>query len=81
MKKRGDGGNAWTVRQLDRCLAGLYNEDFGTHLNTEQLTIKETAAEIARLSGMALPPDKSGKLQRKIGQLKTQLRHIRWFGR
>jgi broad-specificity NMP kinase len=80
LKKRGDGGNTWTVRQLDRCLAGLAQEVFKTHIDTEQLTIEEAAEEIARLAGVALPPDQSGKLQRKISRRITQLRHIHWFG-
>lgn len=79
LKGRGDGANSWGAQQIDRCLEGLGNEVFKTHINTENMTIDDVVEEIAFMSDINLLPDNTGRLKKKINRIKTQLKHIRIF--
>lgn len=52
-----DGVNSWTAKQIDRCLEGLSNEVFQSHINTENMSIKEVVEKVASMSNVNLLPD------------------------
>lgn len=79
LKSRGDGATSWPAKQIDRCLDGLSNEIFQTHINTENMSIGEVAEKIAFMSDIKLLPDDMGKFKKNFLCIKNQLKHIRLF--
>jgi broad-specificity NMP kinase len=79
LRSRGDGANSWGAKQLDRCLNGLSNEVFQTHIDTENMSIDDVVERIALMSDIRLLPDDASKIKKKIIRIKTQLKHIRFF--
>lgn len=79
LKSRGDGANSWGAQQIDRCLEGLSNDAFQSHINTENMSIDDVVERIALMSGIKLQSDDMGKFGKKINRIKTQLKHIRFF--
>ncbi|PYI51027.1 AAA family ATPase [Paenibacillus flagellatus] len=80
LRGRGEKADSWPVRQIDRCVEGLAAEVFKHHLQTDHMPIETVAETIASMSGITLVPDRKGKLGKKLDRLKTQLKHIRFFG-
>lgn len=81
LKRRGDGANSWGAKRAERCLEGLSNEAFQSHIHTDNMSIEEVAEKIALMSDIKLLPDCTGKFKRRINRLKTQLKHIRLGGK
>jgi hypothetical protein len=79
LKSRGDGANSWGAQQIDRCLEGLSNEAFQSHINTENMSIDDVVEKIALMSEIKLEPDDVGKFRKRINRIKTQLKHIRFL--
>ncbi|MCC2684477.1 MAG: tunicamycin resistance protein [Paenibacillaceae bacterium] len=70
-----------SAKQIDRCVAGLAGEEFRQHLDTEHMPIEQVAEAIVTSVGLQLLPNDRSKWGRKWERLKTQVRHIRFFGR
>jgi hypothetical protein len=81
LRRRGERKNSWAEQQVDRCIAGLAGEEFRQHLDTEHMPVEQVAEAIAASAGLLLLPNDRSKWGRKWDRLKTQLRHIRLFGR
>lgn len=81
LRSRGEGRNSWASRQIERCLQGLSDERFEFHLDTEHLTVEETAEAIAARLGIPLLPDHRGRLRKRLDRLLNQFKHIHWFHR
>jgi len=79
LRSRGDGTNSWPAQQIDRCLEGLSNEDFQSHINTENMTIDDVVEKIAFMSNINLLPDNMGRLEKRVNRIITQIKHIRLF--
>ncbi|ERI92356.1 hypothetical protein HMPREF1982_02338 [Clostridiales bacterium oral taxon 876 str. F0540] len=79
LKSRGDGSNSWGAKQIDRCLEGLSNEIFETHINTENMSIEEVAEKIALMSDLSLMPNNMSRLEKSVYRIKVKLRHINLF--
>ncbi|MCQ6557542.1 AAA family ATPase [Paenibacillus mendelii] len=79
LRSRGEGKHSWAVQQIDRCMAGLSDDRFKPHLETDPLTTPEVAETIARLLGLDLQPDDRGLVRKAFDRLITQVRHIRFF--
>lgn len=79
LKSRGDRSNSWGAQQIDRCLEGLSNEVFQSHINTENMSIDDVVEKIAFISNIKLLPNDMGRFEKKINRIKTQLKHIRLF--
>jgi broad-specificity NMP kinase len=79
LKSRGDGANSWGAQQIDRCLEGLSNEAFQSHINTENMSIDDVVEKIALMSDIKLLPNNMGRFKKKIYRIKTQLKNIRLF--
>lgn len=79
LRRRGERNDSWPVYQIERCLQGLADDVFRPHLDTTSMPIEAVAEAIAAQAGIALLPDRAGKLGRKIARLKTQLKHVRFF--
>lgn len=77
LKGRGDGPNSWPAQQAERCLQGLKNEVFKTHINTEEMSIEEVAERIASMSNVKLCEDNRNKLMKRVGRTVVKLKHIR----
>ena len=76
LRKRLEGKRSWAARQIDSCLAAFSNPLFENRIDTEQLTITQTAEYIADFCGLTLqkrPPF----IKAKFLAFFTQLRHIR----
>lgn len=78
LRSRGDGKNSWAAQQIDRCISALPAELFGIHLNTENLSVQNTAEQIASFCGITLLADTRGKLQKAYDRIKTQIGHFRF---
>jgi hypothetical protein len=79
LKSRGDGGNSWAAKQIDRCLEGLSNEVFQEKIDTGKMSVEQVAEKIALMSNIDLSPDNTGRLMKKIKHIIIQLKHIRLF--
>ncbi len=79
LRSRGEGGNSWAAKQIDRCIEGLSDERFKQHIKTDDMTLNEVIEEIAAQSGLKLLPDTRGPIGRLYDRISTQIRHIRFF--
>ncbi|USG68401.1 AAA family ATPase [Brevibacillus ruminantium] len=76
---RGEGKNSWAAQQIDRCIAGLSNEVFRHHLDTENLTVGMVSESIASMLHIPLQPDQRGRIEKLKDRVLTQIKHIRFF--
>ncbi|MFC5701633.1 AAA family ATPase [Cohnella faecalis] len=79
LRSRGEGGQSWAARQIDRCLAGFEDEAFRHHLQTDLMSIEAVAETIASMCDLPLLPDRRGAIRKRIDRVKTQIKHIRFF--
>ncbi|WP_058301965.1 AAA family ATPase [Gorillibacterium timonense] len=77
LKNRGDGAKSWPAHQIDRCIEALGSDLFADHLETDLLTLEETAEAIATRLQLRLKTDERGAIRKRIGRWLVQLRHIR----
>lgn len=77
LRKRGEGSNAWSVQQIDRCVRGLASPCFQPFIETDRMTIREVTEHLAERWGLHLLPDQSGPLRRWLRRRLVQLRHFR----
>lgn len=80
LRKRGERNGSWAAQQIERCIAGLADEKFRHHVDTENKSISENAEEIASLSHIELLPDHRSKARKTFDRWVTQVKHIRFFG-
>lgn len=66
LRKRGEGKNSWSQQQIDRCIAGLSNDLFKHHLETDNMSIEAVAETIASKVNITLKPENMGKLAKKV---------------
>ena len=76
LRKRMESVNSWAARQLPACLSAFENPIFENRIQTDSMSIPETAEEIAARTGLALKPRLS-PLRQSLAQLSTQFRAIR----
>lgn len=76
LRKRGDGPNAWNVKQVQRCVEALNDPLFETPIDTENKPIEQVAEEIAELSGIRLKP-RSSKAGQYLYRLWIQIKQVR----
>ena len=62
LRSRGEGRHSWAAQQIDRCIAGLSDDLFAHHLNTEPLTIEQAAESIASMLNIRIQPEGRGVL-------------------
>lgn len=79
LKKRREVPHSWAAQQIDRCMAGLSQEVFQRHIDTDRLSIDQVVEHIAGLANVELLPDRRGRVQKAAGRIMTQLKHIRYF--
>lgn len=77
LKSRGDSINSWPAKQIDRCISGLSEDLFKTHIHTDHLSVEEIVDQIAKASNIKLQPDNRGFMKKKIDRLLTKIKHIR----
>lgn len=80
LRRRGEGKGSWAAQQIDRCIHGLSNDVFQDHLDTERMSIETVAATIASKLNISLKPDDRGVVKKTFDRMKTQIKHIRFFG-
>lgn len=78
LKSRGDGNQSWAAQQIDRCMAGLADETFQHHIDTEHMTVSDNVAYIAERLSISLIPDNRGAVRRVYDRVKTQFQQIRF---
>ena len=76
---RGDRGNTWALRKLERYLPALNDAQFAEHVATDQLSIARTAEHIAARAGLSLSPAAHPALAR-WRRLRVWVAHIRMSG-
>lgn len=54
----------WAIAQIDRCIAGLNSLPDATHIDTDNLTLDETAEAVAAAAGIQLQFPRATKLAR-----------------
>lgn len=79
LRSRGEGRNSWAAQQIDRCIEGLTNRIFESHIDTNNLTIDDVVTRIATTLGINLLPDNRGAFRKRYDKIITQLKHIRLF--
>lgn len=79
LKSRGTSNTSWGAVQTDRCLKGLSNDIFESHIDTENMSIYDVVEKIASLSELTLLPDNTSRFKKKINRIKTQMKQLRIF--
>ncbi|MBJ7290389.1 AAA family ATPase [Williamsia sp.] len=79
ISRRGLGLKAdpFAVSRVDSSLDELRRDEFATHIDTDDLSIPQTADRIGEIAGLALEPNTDGLLRNAINQGLTTARHIR----
>lgn len=75
LKRRGEGKDSWPVQQIDRCIASLKNEQFETHIQTDNLTTEEITRFIAHECQLELKQDNRSVLKKKWDSLMFRFKH------
>ncbi|MBB6669243.1 AAA family ATPase [Cohnella nanjingensis] len=57
LRSRGEGADSWAAQQIGRCVAGLSDELFREHLDTDRMTVEENVVRIADALNIPLAPD------------------------
>jgi len=57
LRGRGERSHSWAEQQIERCVAGLSEETFQHHLDTDHTTIQDNVVRIASMSNISLSPD------------------------
>lgn len=78
LKSRGDGHQSWAAQQIDRCIAGLSDEVFQHHIDTDHRTVSDNVAYIAERLNISLTPDNRGAVRRVYDRVKTQVQQIKF---
>ncbi|OBZ17044.1 tunicamycin resistance protein [Bacillus sp. FJAT-26390] len=78
LRGRGERKNSWAEQQIKRCAAGLSDEIFRYHLDTDQTTVVQNVEQIASMSNISLLPDQRGKFKKAYDRVLTQVKHIRF---
>ncbi len=74
--RRGDGKRAWTVQQVDRCLAAQAEMDDVLRIETDDLT-HEAVVEAVAACELSLLPETRGAVRRWWARCMVWLRHVR----
>lgn len=66
------------VSKVDECLTALQDPRFAAQLWTDNLTVKETADQIATRTGQVLTPNQDSRTRSYLRRSWTSLKHIRF---
>ncbi|GEM48287.1 AAA family ATPase [Deinococcus cellulosilyticus] len=77
LRSRGDSSRSWAAQQVERCMDGLQDPVFATHVQTENLTIAGQAETIAEACGLTLLPAQKNRIAQALRRFSTVLHHIR----
>ena len=77
LASRLEGPGSWGARQIGRCLRAFETQVTQERVDTEGLTVGQTAGKIGALCGLALAEDRRGPVRRGLDRLGTKIRHIR----
>lgn len=77
LRGRGERGNSWSVKQIDRCIKGLSNDLFKHLIETDRMTIENVVEKIASMLNIQLHDDNRNKFSKKLDRIKTQIKQIR----
>ncbi|MGZ9583710.1 AAA family ATPase [Paenibacillus marinisediminis] len=79
LRSRGEGRNTWPAQQIKRCIEGLSNPIFESHLDTDHMAIDDVVTHIASTLNISLLPDNRGEFKKKYDRLITQLKQMRFM--
>lgn len=68
---------SFALNAIPRCLDFFDHQVTEIKIDTDAMTVEQTAEVIAEKSGLSLRPDMRGKFSRKAARLKTMIQHIR----
>lgn len=77
LASRLEGPNSWGAQQIERCLRAFETQVTQERVDTEGLTVEQTAGKIGALCGLALAEDRRGPVRRGLDRLATKIRYIR----
>lgn len=72
------GNDTWAMSKLDLCLERLQEDQFATHIWTDNLSISEVADQVAAASGLTLRPNTTPRPITYARRTWTKLKHIRF---
>lgn len=75
--RRFETKNSWAVQQIDRCIEAFSTSITEITIQTDRMTIYEVVQEIAEQCSINLSDDNRNKLQKALGQIITQYKHIK----
>ena len=78
LRSRMDGKRSWGYHKIEECLRAFQDPVFETVIDTDALTVFETACLIAEKSNLFLQDDSRSSIERWVGRKMTMLRHIRF---
>lgn len=76
LAKRFDNKNPWFIEQIELSEKAFQNDIPGIKLKTDNLSITEVVELIAKHANLKLIEDKRTSFQKKLDQIKTQIKHI-----
>lgn len=77
LKGRLERNDAWSVKQIARCVKGLQNPLFENKIDTNHLKIDTVVEEIAYILGVRIIPDSRNGFIRWLGRIHNQIRVMR----
>lgn len=72
------GGEAFAVGAIGRCMGFFERPGAGRKIMTDGMSVSQVVEEVAAACGLCLPPDRRGRLARRMDRLRTAAGHIRW---
>ena len=77
LASRLEGRRSWAARQIDRCIRAFDEEITEYRIDTDGMTIEQTAERLAELASVPLSPDNRSRVQKLLDRAIAQCRHIR----
>lgn len=71
------GSEAFAVEAIGRCMEFFERPDAGVRIVTDGASVDQVVERIAGACGLRLPPERRGRVLRRLDRLKTVVCHIR----
>jgi hypothetical protein len=77
LSKRGDFGETFAHRNLERCVAALESPMFGEHVPTDGVDLATLARDLLHRVGLAVTEPRESDLERTLRRWRVWWRHVR----
>lgn len=69
--------DSFAVDRVDDCLNALRQPEFGEHIHTDHITIRDVADRVAASAGLTLTPNTDGPVRAQWNRVLVGIKHIR----